>query len=82
MIWGKLQQSKELVDNRQELKKGIECWTRMKRITIEKTIFFIKLTVENMIKIRFTPGGPVYVFESTENGMTSLMVLPWGDIEV
>ena len=39
-IWGKFQQSKELADNRQELKKGVECWSRKKRITVEKFIFF------------------------------------------
>ena len=33
-IWGKFQQSKELVDNRQKLNKGMEYWARMKRITI------------------------------------------------
>ena len=63
MIWGKFQQSKELADNRQELKKGMVCWERMKLITIEKAILFIKLTVEDMIKLRFTPGGSVAVFE-------------------
>ena len=44
MIWGKFQKSKDLADNRQELKKGMECWSRMKRITIEKAILFLKLT--------------------------------------
>ena len=77
-IWGNFQQSKDLADNRQELKKVMECWARMKRITIEKAILFLKLTLEDTIKLRFTPGGSVAVFESAENGMTPLMVLPWG----
>ena len=39
-IWRKFQQSKELADNRQELKKFIECWARMKRIMIKKLYYF------------------------------------------
>ena len=37
-----------------------------------------KLAVEDMIKLRFTQGVSVDVFESAENRMTPLMVLPWG----
>ena len=77
-IWGKFHQSKELTDNRQEVKKGMEFWARMKRITIEKSIFFIKLALEDIIKIRFTPGGSVLAFESAKSGITPLIVLPWG----
>ena len=61
-IWGKFQQSKELANNRPELKKGMECWERMKLITIEKAIIFIKLTVEDIIKLSFTTGGSVAGF--------------------
>ena len=55
-IWGKFQQSKDLSDNSQDLKKGMDFWAIMKRITIEKAILFIKLTVEDTMKLRFTPG--------------------------
>ena len=75
-IWGRFQQYRELTNNRQELKKGMECWTRMKRIMIEKAILFLKLTLEDTIKLRFTPGGSVAVFESANNSMTPIMLLP------
>ena len=61
-IWGKFKKYKGLADNRQELKKGMECWSRMKRITIEKAIFFIKFTIEDIINISFTTGVSVDVF--------------------
>ena len=77
-IRGKLQQSKKLTDNRQEVKKGMECWARMKQITIEKAIFFLELALEDIMKFRFTPGGSVAVFENSESGITPLMVLTWG----
>ena len=34
----------------------------MKRITIEKVIFFLKLALEDIIRFRFTPGGYVALF--------------------
>ena len=74
--WGKFNQSKYLADDRQELNKGMDCWAIMKRITIDKDILFINLTVDEMINHRFTPGEPVVVFDSAENGITPLMVLP------
>ena len=77
-IWRNSQQSKDLTDNRQEVNKGTECWARMNRITIEKSILFIKLVREDIIKIRSTPGGSVAVFERAESDITQLMVLPWG----
>ena len=61
-IWGKFQQSKDLSDNSQDLKKGMDFWAIMKRITIEKAIFFIKFTIEDIINISFTTGVSVYVF--------------------
>ena len=64
-IWGKFQNSKYLTDKRQELIKCMECWARMKRIIIEKAIFFQKLALEDMIKLGFTPGVSVAVFESS-----------------
>ena len=48
----------------------------MKHITTEKNIFFIKMNAEDMIKPRFTPGGSVAVFESANNSMTPIMLLP------
>ena len=78
-ICGKFQKSKELVDNKQELKKGMECWARMECITIDKSILFIKLPLEDMIKLRFTPGESVSVFESATNGMNPPMILPLVD---
>ena len=53
----------------------------MERITIEKSIFFLKLALEDIINIRFTPGISVAVFESAEIGITLRMVLPWGSRE-
>ena len=50
----------------------------MKRIIIEKEIFFLKLSLDDIIKLGFTPGGSGVVFESLDSGITPLMVLTWG----
>ena len=41
-----------------------------------KSIFFLKFSLEDIIKLIFTPGVLVAVFESSESGITPLMVLP------
>ena len=81
-IWVKLQQSKELAENRKQSKKVMECWARTKRNKTEKAILFLNLALEDIIKLRFTPGGSVEVFEISENGITPLMVLTWGSRSV
>ena len=48
----------------------------MKHITIEKAVLFLKVILEDMINIRFTTGGSVAVFESANNSMTPIMLLP------
>ena len=78
IIWVNFQQSKELLDNRPELKKGMDCGKIMKRIIIEKYIFFFKLTLEDMVKLSFKLEGSVNLLGSADNGMNPIMVLPWG----
>ena len=76
--WVKFQHFKELSYNRHEFKKGMERWSRMKLITIGKSVHFIIMNIEDMINIMFMLGGSVSIFERAENGITPLIVLPWG----
>ena len=75
-IWGKFQMSKEYADNRKELLVGMIYWAKTNRIEIDTSAFFVKLAIEEMVKTKFNPGGPVAMYESVESGISPLMVIP------
>ena len=68
--------SKEFADNRQELRAGIIYWAKTNGIEIDTTMFFVELTIEEMVKTKFNPGGLVAMYESAESGISPLMVVP------
>ena len=39
-------------------------------------MFLVKQEIEDMAKTKFNPGGPVAMYESTESGISQLMVIP------
>ena len=75
-VWGKFQMSKDWSDNRQEIMEGMKQWARDNGIEIDTSVFFVKLAIEEIVKTKFNPGGPVAVYESAESGISPLMVLP------
>ena len=75
-IWGGGQISKECADNHQELLSGMIYWAKTNGIEIYTAVLLIKLAIEEMVKIKFNPGGPVAMYESAESGISSLMVIP------
>ena len=68
--------SKECADNLQELLAGMMYWSKTNIIEIDTAVFFVKLEIEEMVKTKFNPGGPVAMYESSESGILSLMVIP------
>ena len=40
------------------------------------SVLFVNLEIEEMVKTRFNPGGPVAIYESAESGILPLMVIP------
>ena len=76
IIWGKFQMSKEYADKRQELLAGMMYWAKTNGIGIYTAVFFVNLAIEEMLKTKFNPGGPVAIYESAESGISPLMVIP------
>ena len=68
--------SKECADNRQELLSGMIYWAKTNEIEIDTAVFFVKLAIEEMVKEKINPGGPAAMYESAENGISPLMVIP------
>ena len=67
--------SKECFDNRQELLDGMMYWANTNGIEIDAAVFFVNLEIEEMVKTKFNPGGPVVMYESVENCISPLMVI-------
>ena len=68
-IWENFQMSKECADNRQELLAGMMYWAKINGIKIDTAVFFVKLAIEEMVKTKFNPGGPVAMYEIEEDIM-------------
>ena len=73
---GKFQMSKECADNRQELLAGMMYWAKTNGTEIDKAVLFVKLAIEEMVKTKSNPGGPVEMYESAESGISPFMVIP------
>ena len=39
-------------------------WAKTNGIEIDTDVFLVKLTIEEMVKTKFNPGGPVAMHES------------------
>ena len=68
--------SKECADKRQELLAGMMYWSRTNGIEIDTALFFVNLKIEEVVKTKFNPGGPVAIYESAESLISPLMVIP------
>ena len=51
-------------------------WTKTNGIKIDTAVLFVKLAIEEMVKTKFNPGGPVEMYESTEIGISPLVMIP------
>ena len=51
-------------------------WANTNGTEIDTVVFFVKLAIEEMVKTKFNPGGPVAMYESAESGISPLMVFP------
>ena len=67
--------SKECADNRQEILAGMIYWANTNGIEIDTAVLFVKLAIEETVKTKFNPGGPVTMYESAESRISPLMVI-------
>ena len=68
--------SKECADNRQGLLAGMMYWAKKNGIEIDTSIFLVKMAIEEMVKTKFNPGGPMAMYESAESDISPLIVIP------
>ena len=51
-------------------------WAKTNVIEIDTAVFFVQMTIEDMVKTKFNPGGPVEMYESAKSEILPLMVIP------
>ena len=78
----KFQISKECADNRPELFAGMIYWAKTNGTKIDTSVFFVNMTIEDMVKTKFNPGGPVEMYKSAESRISPLMVIPRNTQEI
>ena len=54
---------------------GVMYWYKTNGIDIYTAVFFVKMTIEEMVNTKFNPGGPVAMYESVESGISPLVVI-------
>jgi hypothetical protein len=57
VIWGLFKTSKEVKDHRLNIAKRMAVWLGANGIPIDHSIFFLKETIEDIVKLRSNPGG-------------------------
>ena len=51
-------------------------WDKTNGIDINKAVLFVNLAIEEMVRTKLKPGGPVAMYESGESGISPLMAIP------
>ena len=51
--------SKECADNHQEIIAGMTYWDKKNGIEIDTAVLFVNISIDDMIKTKVNPGGPV-----------------------
>jgi hypothetical protein len=76
VIWGLFKTSKEVEDHRLNIAKRMALWSKTHGIPIDHSVFFVKETIEDIIKLRSNPGGATASLKTAERGPSILACIP------
>ena len=73
-IWSVIQATKGKAHDsyRNHLKKSMESWCRSRYIERDKSIYLTAKFFEDLVALRFNPGGPVAQYELAARGISML----------
>ena len=73
-IWAVIQSSKgkSYDSHPAHISKAMEAWARTNHIEVDKSIYLDTKFLDNLVALRFNPGGPVVQYQSAARGMSML----------
>ena len=77
-IWRQFQATKSLQTQRDHIRDKMKMWVDKFNFEIDPSLYFDKATIEDIINLRLTGGGPVAAFKSAERGNSFLTCVSRG----
>jgi hypothetical protein len=75
-IWKLFKTTKETDDHRDNLERAMKEWSQQQGIEIDKSIFFTKETMDDIVKMHFNSVGLSATLTTCEKGISNLLCLP------
>lgn len=72
-IWDLFTQTKNIETHRLHLRTAMEAWATKWGVTITRGIQLSKLAIEDIVNLRFNPGGSVAYYASADKGISILL---------
>jgi hypothetical protein len=76
VIWALFQTTKHFKDHRLNLDKRMKEWLAQNGVEIDHGVFFAKDTIDNIVKVRPSPGDGHSTPKAAKNGVRILACLP------
>lgn len=75
-LWLTFQSARKMEEVRANLKEGMQAFARAQNCEIDGGIFFEKKTLDNLVELKFNPGGGTVVLKSAGMGLSILTCRP------
>lgn len=72
-IWELFSQTKNLDTHRLHLQEAMQNWAGKRGVTITRGIHLSKIAIEDIVHLRFNPGGSVAYYASADKGILLLL---------
>jgi hypothetical protein len=72
-IWALFCQTKSLDTHRLHIKEAMSLWARNNGVTINRGVYFTKPAIEDIVNLRFNPGGSAAYYATAEKGISILL---------
>jgi len=72
-IWYLFCQTKSLDTHRLHLREAMQLWARNSGVSINRGVFLSKIAVDDIVNLRFNPGGSAAYYSTAEKGISILL---------
>lgn len=72
-IWSLFSKTKSIDTHRLHLREAMNRWARLHGVACNKGLFLTKAAIEDIVNLRFNPGGSVAYYATAEKGLSLLL---------